>query len=158
MIADNRFVIKKAKKSEQVNYFAYICRIKRLKIQDMKRLVALCMVVMFTCTAGIVNAQSGSIRSDKELSNQFKAEIDVLKSEIKTLKLKLKTEEDVTLRTELREKTEALNVVKDKKAVIDKAIKSQKASEKAAKKADKAQLKAEKAARAAKQVKEGEQQ
>jgi hypothetical protein len=122
----------------------------------MKRLVALCMILMLTCSVGMVKAQDSS-KSDKELSNQYKAEIDVLNSEIKTLKLKLKADKDnATLKTEAKEKTEALKATKDKKAVIDKAIKSQKASEKAAEKAAKAQQKAEKAAKAAKEVKESE--
>jgi hypothetical protein len=85
--------------------------------------------------------------------------MDVLKSEIKTLKLKLKTDKDnVDLKAGIRQKTEEYSVIKDKKAVIDKAIKSQKASEKAAKKAEKAQEKAAKAAQAASQVKEKEKE
>jgi hypothetical protein len=84
-------------------------------------------------------------------------EMDVMKSEIKTLKLKLKSDkENVDLKANLREKTEAFNVVKDKKAVIDKAIKSKKASEKAQDKAAKAQDKAAKAANEAQKVKNNE--
>jgi hypothetical protein len=123
----------------------------------MKRFVVLCMALMLTCSVGMVKAQDRS-KSDKELSNQYKGEIDVLKSEIKTLKLKLKAApDDITLKPELREKTETLNVIKDKKAVIDKAIKSQKASEKATANAEKAKLKAERAAQAAQQIKNSEQ-
>ncbi|MDR0836447.1 MAG: hypothetical protein LBN11_07720 [Tannerella sp.] len=123
----------------------------------MKRLVALCVALMLTFMVGVVKAQDGSKKNDKELSSQYKAEIDVLKSEIKTLKLKLKADGDnVGLKSDIKRKSDALNVVKDKKAVIDKAIKSKKASEKASEKAVKAQLKAEKAAKAAKEVKEGE--
>jgi hypothetical protein len=114
------------------------------------------MALMLTCTVSIVKAQDGS-KSDKELSNQYKSEIDILNSEIKTLKLKLKADkENVTLKSEIKDKTDAQKVIKGKKSVIDKAIKSQKASEKAADKANKAQQKAEKAAKAAKEVKEGE--
>jgi hypothetical protein len=123
----------------------------------MKKLVVLCMALMLTCSVGIVKAQDNS-KSNKELSQQYKSEMDVLNSEIKTLKLKLKADKDnATLKSEIKEKTEAQKVVKGKKSVIDKAIKSQKASEKAAEKAEKAQKKAEKAAQAAKQVKESEQ-
>jgi hypothetical protein len=125
----------------------------------MKKLVALCMALMLTCTLSSVKAQGVSNVSDKELSAQYKAEMDVLKSEIKTLKLKLKTDKDsVDLKAEIRRKTEEYNVVKDRKAVIDRAIKSKKASEKALRKAEKAQQNAEEAARAARQIKEKERE
>jgi hypothetical protein len=69
----------------------------------------------------------------------------------------MKTDPDnISLKTEIRQKTEELNITKDKKAVIDKAIKSQEASEKAAKKAEKAQQNAQKAAKAAKEIKDKE--
>jgi hypothetical protein len=123
----------------------------------MKKLIALCMALMLTCTLSIVKAQDVSKLSDKELSEKYNADMNVLKSEIKTLKLKQKADKDnVTLKSEIRQKTEDFNVVKDKKTVIDKAIKSQKASEKATQNAEKAQQKADKAAKAAKQVKEKE--
>jgi hypothetical protein len=123
----------------------------------MNRLVALFMALVFTCTLSIVKAQDASKKSDTELSAQYKAEMNVLKSEIKTLKLKLKTDsDDVSLKAEIRQKTEELNILKDKKAVIDKAIKSKKVLEKASKKAEKAQQDAAKAAKAAQEVKEQE--
>jgi hypothetical protein len=123
----------------------------------MKRLILLCTALVFTCTLNTAQAQDISKKSDKELSDQYKAEMDVLKSEIKTLNLKLKAGgEDSLLKSEIKQKTTDLNLVKEKKAVIDRAIKSKKASEKASEKAEKAQQKAEKAAKAAKEVKEGE--
>ncbi|MDR3266721.1 MAG: hypothetical protein LBT24_04025 [Tannerella sp.] len=123
----------------------------------MKKLIALCMALMLTCTLSIAKAQDVSKLSDKELSEKYKADMDVLKSEIKTLKLKQKADNDnVTLKSEIRQKTEDFNAVKDKKTVIDKAIKSRKASEKATQNAEKAQQKADKAEKAAKQVKEKE--
>ena len=123
----------------------------------MKRIMTLCMAVMLIFSAGIAKAQDVSTMSDKDLSAQYKGQMDVLKSEIKTLKLKLKTDkENPDLKAEVKQKTEDLTEVKDKKAVIDKAIKSKKASEKATQKADKAQRDAEKAAKAASQVKENE--
>jgi type IV secretory pathway VirB10-like protein len=115
------------------------------------------MALMFTCTLNIVKAQDISTKSDKELSDQYKAEMNILKSEIKTLKLKLKTDKDnVVLKSEIKQKTEDFNLVKEKKTVIDRAIKSRKASEKATAKAEKARQEAEKAEKAAKQIKEGE--
>ncbi|MDR2233859.1 MAG: hypothetical protein LBE56_12175, partial [Tannerella sp.] len=73
----------------------------------MKKIFALCMALMLTFSVSIVKAQDVSPKSDKELSMQYKAEMDVLKSEIKTLKLKLKTDKDnVDLKAGIRQKTE----------------------------------------------------
>lgn len=113
------------------------------------------MAIALTGVFGTISAQSGL--SDKALSAQYKHEIEVLSSEIKTVKVKLKADKTNTdLQADLAVKQAQLKEVKSKKDVIDKAIKSKSASEKAAKKAEKAQQKAEKHASNAQQLRESE--
>ena len=123
----------------------------------MKKLVLLFMSIMLTGVFSTINAQSKSDMSDKELSAQYKHEINVLNSEIKTIKIKLKADKtNKDLQLDLVGKQSMLKEVSAKKKIIDNAIKSQQASEKAAKKADKAQLKAEKSALDAQRLKANE--
>ena len=119
----------------------------------MKKVFLLFMMMALTGVFGNINAQSNL--SDKALSAQYKHEIDVMTSEIKTIKIKLKTDkENNNLKGDLAVKQEQLKELKSKKKVIDKAIKSKKAAEKAQKKAEKAQKNAEKNAADAKKVRE----
>jgi hypothetical protein len=100
---------------------------------------------MFIAVSGLFSSINAQV-SDKAMSAKYKEEINIVSSEIKTLKLKLKSDADnIELKSELREKSDTLKDLKDKKAVIDKAIKSKAASERAAKKAEKAAEQAEKA-------------
>ena len=115
------------------------------------------MTIALTGVFSTINAQSKSGLSDKALSAQYKHEIDVLNSEVKTIKIKLKTDKENTdLKKELAVKQVELKELKEKKSVIDNAIKSKAAHEKAQNKAEKAQKKAEKAASDAQKVKEKE--
>ena len=114
------------------------------------------MAIALTGVFSTINAQSKSELSDKALSAQYKQEIDILSSEIKTLKVKLKADKaNSDFKKELAVKEVELKEVKANKKIIDSAIKSKAASEKAQKKAEKAQKKAEKAANDAQRVKEG---
>ena len=104
-----------------------------------------------------INAQNKSELSDKVLSAQYKHEIEVLNSEIKTLKVKLKGDKgNVALKGEISRKDTDLKEIKSKKKVIDNAIKTKKAAEKAANKAEKAANKAEKGATDAQKLRESE--
>jgi len=124
-----------------VNFAVYL-----LNILTMKKIFLLCMAVALTGIFGALNAQDKSELSNKAVSAQYKYEIDVLNSEIKTAKIKLKADQNnLELRKDLEEKQTQLKEVKVKKKIIDDAIKSKAASEKAAKKAEKASEKAEKA-------------
>jgi len=116
------------------------------------------MVIALTGVFSTINAQNKSGLSDKALSAQYKQEIDVLNSEIKTLKIKLKADKENTdLKKELAVKQVELKDVKEKKKIIDNAISSKAASEKANKKAEKAQEKADKHAVNAQKLKANEE-
>ena len=105
-----------------------------------------------------INAQNTSNLSDEALSAQYKHEINVLNSQIKTLKLQLKTDkENGPLKVDLAVKQAQLKELKNKKSVIDDAIKSKNAAAKAAKKANDAQRKAEQLASDAQKLKEKEE-
>ena len=119
----------------------------------MKKLFLLFTVFALTGIFCTINAQSKSGLSDKDLSAQYKQEIDVLSAEIKTIKVKLKADSaNSDLKNELAAKEAELKVVKANKKVVDNAIKSKAASEKAQKNAEKAQKKADKAADDAKKA------
>ena len=123
----------------------------------MKKLILLFMVIALSGVFSTINAQNRSGLSDKALSAQYKQEIDVLNSEIKTIKIKLKADKnDTDLKKELAVKQVELKDVKEKKKIIDNAISSKAASEKAQKKAEKAQEKADKNAANAQKLKERE--
>jgi hypothetical protein len=122
----------------------------------MKKLILLFIVVALTGVFSTINAQTKSELSDVALCAQYKHEIDVLKSEIKTIKVRLKSDKNNTdLKKELAVKQVDLEELKEKKSVIDNAIKSKAAHEKAQKKAEKALEKSEKAAAEAQRVKGG---
>ena len=123
----------------------------------MKKLVLFIMAIALTGVLSTINAQNKAEISDKALSTQYKHEIDILTSEIKTIKVKLKAnKDDKELKKEAAVKQVELKELKAKKKVIDNAIKSKAAAEKAEKKADKAQKKAEKNAADAQKVREKE--
>ena len=126
-------------------------------LYKMKKLILLFMTIALTGVFSTINAQKKTGLSDKALSAQYKQEIDVLSSEMKTIKVKLKADKENTeLKKELAVKQVELKELKADKKVIDNAINSKAASEKAQKKAEKAQKKAEKAAEDAKKVKGSE--
>ena len=123
----------------------------------MKKFILLCMMVVLSGISGTMVAQDKSGLSDKALSAQYKYDIELLDSEIKTTKVKLKADQqNVELRSELEKKQAQLKELKAKKKIIDNAIKSKAASEKQAKKAEKAADKAEKAQKDAQRLKESE--
>ena len=113
----------------------------------MKKIFLFCIALTLTGLFSVVHAQKKAELTDRELSAKYKQEIDILTSEIKTIKLKLKADSDnkVQLQSDLEDKTNELKEVKNKKNIIDNAIKSKAASEKAAKNAEKAAINAEKA-------------
>lgn len=93
-------------------------------------------------------------KSNEELSTEYKYTINILKAEIKTLKAKLKADPTVaSYVTEMNEKKAELKNVKNKKAIVDKAIKTEKAHKKAIEKLERAKSKAEKAAKEAEEMK-----
>ena len=113
----------------------------------MKKIFLLFTAIVLTGVFCTINAQDKSGLSDKALSEQYKQEIKVLTSEIKTIKVKLKANDaNGDLKKELTVKEIELKETKANKKIVDNAIKSKAASEKAQKKAEKAQKKAEKAA------------
>ena len=123
----------------------------------MKKVILLAMAIALTGVFSTIKAQKKEL-SDKALSAQYKQDIDVLSSEIKTIKIKLKADKgDSDLKKNLAVKQVELKELKADKKIIDTAIKSKAASEKAQKNAEKAQKKAEKAANDAKKVKESEE-
>jgi len=123
----------------------------------MKKIFLLGMVIALTGVFSVVSAQNKSELSDKALSAQYKHEIDVLNSEIKTTKIKLKADQkNPDLRTELEEKQSQLKEIKGKKKIIDDAIKSKAAAEKAAKKAEKAENNAQRRADDAQRMRDKE--
>ena len=123
----------------------------------MKKIFLLCMAVVLAGVFNMTHAQNKSELSDKALSAQYKHEIDVLNSEIKTAKIKLKGEpKNNAFRADLEQKQSQLKEVKTKKKVIDDAIKSKAASEKAAQKAEKAEKNAQRRADDAQKVRERE--
>lgn len=120
----------------------------------MKKIALLLMTMVLTGLLGTVNAQNETKLSDKALSAQFKQEIDILNSEVKTLKIKLKTDKtNSALQGELVAKREQIKELSSKKKTIDNAIKSKEAAIKASKKAEKAAKKAEEHAANAQKLK-----
>ena len=137
--------------------------------------VAILSAVSFTASAQVVSSQveqqsavssvvsaNSDPQNDKTLTNaqlstQYKRQIDVINSEIKTLKAQAKLyKEDAAKAAEvasmLGSKKSELKNIQQKKKVVDKAIKTEKASKKAAEKAVKAQRKAQEAAAKAAQL------
>ena len=122
----------------------------------MKKIILFMVIALLGVS--VINAQNKAGLSDKALSAQYKQEIDILSSEIKTIKVKLKADNaNSELKKELALKEVDLKEAKSNKKIIDSAIKSKAASEKAQIKAEKAQKKAEKAASDAKKVKDSDQ-
>ncbi|MCQ2093706.1 MAG: hypothetical protein MJY81_01760 [Bacteroidaceae bacterium] len=93
-------------------------------------------------------------KTNEALSTEYKYKINVLKSEIKTLKAKMKAEPtNATYVVDLNSKKAELKVAQNEKKIIDKAIKTEKKQKKAAEKAEKALKAAEKAAKDADELK-----
>ncbi|MDR0797093.1 MAG: hypothetical protein LBE79_13760 [Tannerella sp.] len=123
----------------------------------MKKIFLLCMAVTLTGIVNVTLAQERPEISDRALSAQYKYEINVLNSEIKTVKIKLRADQkNPVLRADLEDKQVKLNDVKTKKKIIDNAIKSKAASEKAARKAEKAEQNALRRADEAQRLREKE--
>ena len=121
----------------------------------MRKIIVIFITVVLTGIFGTLNAQN---LSDEALSAQYKHEIDVLNSQIKTVKIQLKTDKDNgNLKVDLAAKQAQVKELKSKKSIIDSAIKSKKAADKAAKKADDARRKAEQSASNAQKLKEKEE-
>ena len=118
----------------------------------MRKIFLLFLAVALT---GMFSAAYAQTMGDEALSAQYKHEISVLDSQIKTVKIQLKANPDnVDLKTDLATKQAELKALKSKKSVVDAAIKSKKSAEKAAKKAEDARLKAERNAADAQKLKE----
>lgn len=97
-----------------------------------------------------------STKTNAQLSEEYKHEINVINAEIKTLKAKKKQDPtNVTIDAEMVNKKAALQTAKSRKKIVDTAIKAEKAKQKAAKKAQKAHEKAERAHAAAEKMKQG---
>lgn len=89
--------------------------------------------------------------TNEQLSEQYKLRINVINSEIKTLKAQAKLyktdpAKSAEVASLMGSKKAELTKVKAEKAIVDKAIKTEKASKKAAEKAEKARKAAEAAA------------
>lgn len=104
--------------------------------------------------------------SNEELSTQYKLQMDVVNSEIKTLKVQSKlykgdANKFAEIKGAISSKKSELSELKAKKKIADKAVKAEKASEKALKaseKAEKASQKAsEKAAKASEKAEKANQ-
>jgi len=121
----------------------------------MKKITLLFMTIMLSGIFSSINAQ----QSDEALSAKYKQEISILESEIKIVKIKLKTDKTNTdLQLELLNKQNEVKDLKSKKKVVDNSIKSKKAAQKADTKAKKAAQKAERAASEAEALKQSENQ
>lgn len=137
--------------------------------------VAILSAVSFSASAQVVSSQAtqqtavsnvvtvnSTPQNDKTLTNdqlstQYKLQISVIESEIKTLKAQAKLyKEDAAKAAEvasmLGSKKSELKSIKEKKKIVEKAIKAEKDSKKAADKAAKAQRKAQEAAAKAAQL------
>jgi hypothetical protein len=109
----------------------------------MKKIVLFCVTVALISVSGVMKAQQRKAAtgiSDRALSAQYKHRIEVLESEIKTVRLKLRVDEtNVELQTDLAVKQAKVKELKSKKKVVDSAIKSRAASEKARERVRRAQ-------------------
>lgn len=95
-------------------------------------------------------------KSNERISDELGHKIDALKTEIKALKLRQKSDKDnASITSELNAKDVELKEAKRHKKVIDEAIKAEKTKNKETKQAQKAQEKHEEAAKKAEAVKAG---
>ena len=93
----------------------------------MKKIAKMFALVALMCMPVAASAQS---KSDKELSAEYKAKIEICNNEIKTLKSKLKLDKTNTdLNREMIEKKSELADYKSKKKILDTNIKAQAAHE-----------------------------
>jgi hypothetical protein len=113
----------------------------------MKNFFKLILLLAVLCIPAVTYADESAMIQNKALSAQYKSQITILGHEMKALKAKIKANPtDTNLRVELETKKGELDSIKEKKKIVDDAIKADKASQKAAKAAEKARQKAEKAA------------
>jgi hypothetical protein len=114
----------------------------------MKNFFKYALVLAMLCMPVVMNADDvDMLTKNKALSASYKGKIKVISHEIKALKAKLKVDDtDVKTHAELEQKKAEMKDLKEKKEIVDDAIKTEKASIKAAKAAEKAKLKAAKAA------------
>lgn len=95
-------------------------------------------------------AQAQETKNNKVLSSELKAQVDILKTEIKLLKDRKKLDPtNGEVDADIAKKKEEIKTLTERKKVIDKAIDTKKKSEKEAKQAAAAQKKADKAQKAA---------
>lgn len=99
-----------------------------------------------------VNAQTD--KSNAKLSEELKHEINILNADIKALKARKKADPaNESISADIEVKQEALKVAKERKSVIDNAIKASDKASKETKEAETAQKKNEKAGKAAESLK-----
>ena len=112
------------------------------------------MIATLAFMAVSMTAFAQTEKTNKELSTEYKHQIAILNAEIKTLKAKSKADPtNAEYITEMAAKKADLADVKNKKKIVDTAIKTEKANQKAIEKAEKAKKKAEAAAKAAEEMK-----
>ena len=114
----------------------------------MKKFFNFALLMALLCMPAVCNAdESSAMIQNKALSNQYKSQITILGHEIKALKAKIKANpSDINLNVEMEQKKAQVKDLKEKKNIVDDAIKAEKASLKATKAAEKAKVKAEKSA------------
>lgn len=140
-----------------------------MKMISRSMAVAMMSALTFSASAQVVSTQSAeplkgeSVITDsttpvqtkaltnKQLSEQYKLQINVINNEIKTLKAQAKlykgNESELReINSKMAEKKKELADVKANKRIADQAVKTEKASQKAADKAAKARKKADDAA------------
>lgn len=114
----------------------------------MKNLAKCLMTAAMIFTTMTVSAKDDL--TNTEASKLYSQQIDITKSEIVTLKKKIKLEPlNEQYNRELHEKQVDLDILKSKKKVVDEAIKAEKNEQKKAEAAKKASKKADQAANAA---------
>lgn len=113
----------------------------------MNKLFKCALLMAVLCMPAVSNADDDAMVQNKALSAQYKSQITILGHEMKALKAKIKANPtDTQLRVELESKKAEVDALKEKKKIVDTAIKADKAHQKAVKAAEKAKKKAEKAA------------
>ena len=121
----------------------------------MKNLAKFMLLAALVAAPAFSFAQSDAHKSNEELSQQYKYEIDALESELKANKKHQKANPgDATLKAEEQTKKAQLATLKEKKKAVDKAISTEKKNVKAQKKSQDAQENAEKAIAKAKAANE----
>lgn len=114
----------------------------------MKKCFKFVLVMAMLCLPFISNAEDDTAMiQNKALSAQYKSQITISSHELKALKARVKANpSDMKLNVEMEQKKAELKDLKEKKKIVDTAIKTEKASRRAEKAAEKAKIKAAKAA------------